>query len=79
MRMIDADVLLKEYDRVHVGPPGGARKLIEDAPTVGETTRPVFNGRFWECEECGHEYSDILVVKKYSYCPWCGRRIEWQG
>lgn len=42
-------------------------------------TRPVFNGRFWECEECGHEYSDILDVKKYSYCPWCGRRISWEG
>ena len=34
MRLIDADALLKEYDLVHVGPPGGARKLIEDAPTV---------------------------------------------
>ena len=34
MRLIDADALLAEYDRVHVGPPGGARKLIEDAPTI---------------------------------------------
>lgn len=34
MRLIDADALLAEYDRVHVGPPGGARKLIEDAPEV---------------------------------------------
>ena len=34
MRAIDADALLAEYDRVHVGPPGGARKLIEDAPEV---------------------------------------------
>lgn len=33
-RLIDGDALLAEYDRVHVGPPGGARKLIEDAPTV---------------------------------------------
>lgn len=33
-RLIDADDLLAEYDRVHVGPPGGARKLIEDAPEV---------------------------------------------
>ena len=77
MRLIDADVLLKEYDRVHVGPPGGARKLIEDAKTVGETTRPVFNGRFWWCSECGQRYKDILVVKEYKFCPWCGRRFEW--
>lgn len=33
-RYIDADKLIAEYDRVHVGPPGGARKLMEDAPTA---------------------------------------------
>ena len=26
--------LLKRYDEVHVGPPGGARKLIEEAPSI---------------------------------------------
>ena len=31
---ISRQALLAEYDRVHVGPPGGARKLIEDAPEV---------------------------------------------
>ena len=34
MRLVDADVLLAEYDRQHEGEPGKARKLIEDAPTV---------------------------------------------
>ena len=34
MRLIDADALIAEYDRVHVGKPGGARKLMEEAPTV---------------------------------------------
>lgn len=34
MRLIDADALLEAYDREHVGPPGGARKLIEEAPTI---------------------------------------------
>jgi hypothetical protein len=33
-RLIDANALIAEYDRVHIGPPGGARKLMEDAPTV---------------------------------------------
>lgn len=28
--------LLAEYDRVHIGEPGKARKLIEDAPAVQE-------------------------------------------
>ena len=30
MRLIDADALIAEYDKVHVGPAGGARKLMED-------------------------------------------------
>lgn len=34
MRLIDADALLAEYDRIHVGEPGRARKLIEEQPTV---------------------------------------------
>ena len=34
MRLVDADVLLAEYDRQHEGELGKARKLIEDAPTV---------------------------------------------
>ena len=33
-RYIDADALIAEYDRVHIGPPGGARKLMEEAPTA---------------------------------------------
>lgn len=33
-RYIDADALIAEYDRVHVGPAGGARKLMVDAPTA---------------------------------------------
>jgi hypothetical protein len=32
--LISRKALLAEYDRVHVGPPGGARKLMEDAPAV---------------------------------------------
>ena len=32
--LISRKALLAEYDRVHVGPPGGARKLIEEAPAV---------------------------------------------
>lgn len=32
--LIDRKKLIAEYDRVHIGPAGGARKLMEDAPTV---------------------------------------------
>lgn len=59
--------LLNEYDKRHKGPPGGARKMIEEAPPAD--VRPVvkgewmmmvdsiFNGeRFveWTCSECGY-------------------------
>ena len=32
--LISRAALIAEYDRVHIGPPGGARKLMEDAPAV---------------------------------------------
>ena len=34
MSLIDREKLIEEYDRVHEGPAGGARKLMEEAPTV---------------------------------------------
>ena len=45
----------------------------------GEQTRPVFNGRYWECEQCRERYKDILVVKEYKHCPGCGRKLMWNG
>ena len=50
-RLIDANALIAEYDRVHIGEPGKARKLMEDAPTVDavEVVR---------CRDCKHRYSD---------------------
>ena len=31
---IERNALIAEYDRVHIGPAGGARKLMVDAPTA---------------------------------------------
>lgn len=31
---IERNALIAEYDRVHIGAPGGARKLMVDAPAV---------------------------------------------
>jgi hypothetical protein len=33
-RLIDKDKLIAEYDRVHLGQPGGARKLMTEAEDV---------------------------------------------
>lgn len=46
--LISRSALIAEYDRVHVGPPGGARKLMEDAPAVDAV--PVV--RCKECKRC---------------------------
>ena len=35
IELIDRNALLEAYDKAHKGPPGAARKLIENAPTVG--------------------------------------------
>lgn len=35
--MISRSALLAAYDAAHKGPPGGARKLIEEAPCIGCT------------------------------------------
>ena len=61
-RLIDADALLAEYDRVHIGEPGKARKLMEDAPTVDavEVVR---------CNDCKKwEYDE-------NFRGWC---VEWR-
>lgn len=44
---IERNALIAEYDRVHIGAPGGARKIMVDAPTadVVEVVR---------CKECKH-------------------------
>ena len=37
--LISRSALIAEYDRVHQGPPGGARKLMEDAPAAVDGCR----------------------------------------
>lgn len=38
--LVSRQYLLDEYDRQHVGPPGGARKIIEEAPSVEVPNNP---------------------------------------
>ena len=60
MRMIDGDVLLAEYDRVHEGPPGRARKLIEQAPAIEPEQE---KGKWIPCSERLPEYGKTVL--------WC--------
>lgn len=78
-RYIDVEKLIAEYDRVHIGPPGGARKLMEEAPTAdvvemkhGEWLPQIVLGqRAWDCSEC-----KILGSPQWKWCPVCGAKMD---
>ena len=90
-RLIDVNALIAEYDRVHIGEPGKARKLMEDAPTVDavEVVRCGFckNAEPYDCTidgtihrlyECKKDKAAIgynKVVAKNDFCS-CGERKE---
>lgn len=58
-RYIDVDKLIAEYDRVHIGVAGGARKLMVEAPTadVVEVVR---------CKDCKNRNSFFCPIEKES-------------
>lgn len=49
-RYTDIDKLIAEYDRVHIGPPGGARKLMEDAPIADVVPRDEYEALIYKLE-----------------------------
>lgn len=76
---VSRDWLLVEYDRQHQGPPGGARKIIAEAPAAD--VAPVRHGK-WErsegnpypsCSECGCE---SLSRADRPYCQFCGAKMD---
>lgn len=54
-RYTDIDKLIAEYDRVHVGPAGGARKLMTEAPIADVAPRA----------EVARLQSQVNRLKKY--------------
>ena len=82
MSLINRETLLAEYDRVHVGEPGKARKLIEDAPTAEperKKGRWIDDGTYgdyhphhaWHCSECEESVIEI-DTPWFKFCPNCG-------
>ena len=77
-RLIDADALIAEYDRVHIGEPGKARKLMEDAPTINavEVVRcrncigrsTWYNDAKYGCAICG--MSGMYSKSENGYCSY---------
>lgn len=63
---IEREALLAAYDKAHVGPPGGARQLMEDAPAAD--VAPVVHGR------CERESVDEWYTWPYA-CMECGTKM----
>lgn len=73
---ISRRALIAEYDRVHVGAPGGARKLMVDAPTADVAPRAeIANVIFDDIEDClaVHAYTS----KSEDYADGASDTIEW--
>ena len=79
--LISRAYVLAEYDRQHKGPPGNARKIMEEAPAVDAA--PVVHGRWqgvspmvdsMECSVC--RYCIPSEEFKTPFCPWCSAKMD---
>ena len=74
--LISRKALLEAYDKAHKGPPGGARKLMEDAPggIIGEFKRAeVF---FLPCKVGDLVYAMWSVPTNCKYIIYCAEVKE---
>ena len=86
--LISRKALLEAYDKAHKGTPGGARKLIEEAPGVDAVD--VVHGRYkqvdhdgsWRVDMCSICHKRVYYVdydQPYQYCPNCGAKMDGEG
>lgn len=80
VELISRAYVLAEYDRQHKGPPGGARKIMEEAPAVDAV--PVVHGRWirqsgsafvFKCSACEFKFAGVAIAK---HCPNCGAKMD---
>ena len=77
-RLIDANALIAEYDRVHIGEAGKARKLMVDAPTVDAVE--VVHGRWaFIGEACVCSVCHKATIQDFYFCPECGAKMDGDG
>lgn len=78
-RLIDANALIAEYDRVHIGEPGKARKLMEDAPTIDAVEVVRCKDCKWLYDEmddyCCRSHRGLVRICENSFCSY-GERKE---
>lgn len=90
MSLINREALIAEYDRVHVGAPGGARKLMVDAPEVKPEPKwipcserwPEANGRYLVTRglnACGAMWNRVYIINYSDLMGLKSERIWWDG
>ena len=79
---INRAMVLAEYDRLHNGPPGAARRMIETFPAAD--VRPGVHGEWmvgdyeegtWECSNCGLLWmlnDGTPEENNMNFCTYCG-------
>ena len=80
--LISRKALIAEYDRVHVGAPGGARKLMVDASAVDavpvvEAFNVALDDGMFMCSACAWSDDDTstCTTQDFNWCPNCGAKI----
>ena len=68
--------LIEEYHRRHQGPPGGALKMIEEAPAAD--VAPVRHGRWTDCGSlsCRCPNCGCKNNRETRFCPNCGAKMD---
>ena len=79
--LIYREDLIAEYDRVHKGPPGGARKLMVDAPAVDAVVLP--EGGIGNLSDGYHTFNELyhhrailfsVICNTYSGVAWKSKK-----
>ena len=82
--LISRQALLEEYDRLHVGKPGRARKMIEDAPSAQPERmcincgRTVNNGGWYKDGRTRCPIEEHYALPKDGYCHLWEKRKDWE-
>ena len=77
--LIYREDLIAEYDRVHVGPAGGARKLMVDAPAVDAFIIP--EGGVGEVSDGYHTFNELYHHRAVLFSVICNANpdIAWKS
>ena len=77
--LISRKSLLSAYDEKHKGPAGGARKLIEDAPSVPAVPLDKLCEMFAKNADCPPEHSPVQDHCIQTKCAECWKSVleEW--